>query len=609
MTCSLPSTAGRIAVEARSRDEPVMHTPRSDTVSQSRRVGAWAALSTVLVVAGFAIVFARVVQLKIAPDPRLSDAAGITWSVRDEPARRGDLLDRRGRVIAASCLAYKLFVDPKVVDDPLTIAAELGHILSMDPVEIDRKIMARPNSRYIVISDPLEDWQVSAVEQAGLRGVGLDPRLERHYPNGELGAAIVGMVGFEHTGLNGFEHQFDRTLEPEPGRLIYWRDAHRRPLWIDDDGYRPSADGLAVQLSIDMVIQEIATRNLREEVDAVNAGGGRVVVIDCTSGEILAMCDELRDRPGWTQTVTDPLREVHPALGRNRCVTDPYEPGSTFKPFVWSRATELGLADPDEMFDLPEHTGWRTPYGRLIRDSHYYGRIDWRTILIKSVNTGMAMVAERMSHRQMQQVVHDFGFGSQTKCGLPGETAGIVTPTNKWSKYTQSSVAMGHEIAVTPVQMVRAFSVFARDGTLPALTITATQADERVDIIQRVLDPETARLTRQVLREVMLEGTGRRAQSELYEIFGKSGTAQLPNAIEGGYYEHRYVSSFVGGAPYNNPKIVAICVIDDPDRKINHWGGAIAGPVVRDIIDETLQYLGVPPDKPQVDGGAVAAAE
>jgi len=566
-------------------------------------------LHTALIFIGLVVVLARVVQLKIAPDPRLDDAAGLTYSMRDEPARRGDLLDRRGRVIAASSVAYKLFVDPQVVNDPLTIAAELGRIIDIDPVKIDRKILARPNSRYIVIKDPLEDWQVAAIEQADLPGVGLDPRLERHYPHGELGAAIVGMVGFEHTGLNGFEHQFDNALEPEPGRLIYWRDAHRRPLWIEDTGYQPSTDGHAVQLTIDMVIQEIATRNLREAVEHVNAGGGRVVVIDCRTGEILAMCDELRQREGWTQAVTDPMRAVHPALGRNRCVTDPYEPGSTFKPFVWSRATELGLADPDEMFDLPEHTGWRTPYGRLIRDSHYYGRIDWRTCLIKSVNTGMAMVAERMTHRQMQDVVRDFGFGAKTKCGLPGETPGIVTPPDKWSKYTQSSVAMGHEIAVTPVQMVRAFSVFARDGTLPALTITTTDDDQRVKIIERVLDPETAKLTRTVMRDVMLEGTGRRATSELYELFGKSGTAQLPNAIEGGYYEHRYVSSFVGGAPLDNPRIVAICVIDDPDRKINHWGGAVAGPVVRDIIDETLQYLGEPPDKPQVDEDAVAHAE
>ena len=220
---------------------------------------------------------------------------------------------------------------------------------------------------------------------------------------------------------------------------MYWRDAQRRALWIDVDGYRPSEHGSSVQLSIDMVVQDIADRNLSEAIEQFNAGGGRAVVLDAHTGEILAMCDELRRRDGWTQPIDDEMRALHPALGRNRCVTDPYEPGSTFKPFVWAVATELGYVTPDEMFDCPEHTGWRTPYGRLIRDSHYYGRVDWRTVLIKSMNSGMAMVAERMTHREMQSVIKRFGFGEKTNCGLPGETAGITTSSRHWSKYTQSS--------------------------------------------------------------------------------------------------------------------------------------------------------------------------
>lgn len=575
---------------------------------QCRRIRAWSTLFITAILFGFTAVFARVVQLKVAPDPRLVTAAGITYSVRPQLARRGDILDRRGRIIATSSVAFRLFIDPTVAEDPDTIAVELGRLLLMDPVEIDRKIIARPDSRYIVIADPLEDWQVAAIEQADIPGVGLEPRLVRHYPHDETGSRVVGLVGFEHTGLAGFENEHEKKLRATLGRLVYWRDASRRALWIDVDGYRPSANGSSVQLSIDMVIQEIADRNLREAIEQYNAGGGRIVVLDCNTGEILAMCDELRDRPGWSQTITDPMRDLHPALGRNRCVSDPYEPGSTFKPFVWAVATELGHASTDEMLDCPEHTGWRTPYGRLVRDSHYYGRVDWRTVLIKSMNSGMAMIAERMSHRDMQSVIKRFGFGTKTNCGLPGETDGITTPPQQWRNYTQTSISFGHEIAVTPVQMVRAFSVFARDGTLPPLTITAIREDESVEIIQQVLKPEAVRLTRRVLRDVMLEGSGRKAQSQRYAIFGKSGTAQLPNAIDGGYYENRYVSSFIAGAPFEQPRIVVLCVIDDPDRSIDHWGGAIAGPVVRDIIDETLAYLGVPPDKPQPDESVVAAA-
>ncbi len=575
---------------------------------QSRRIRAWSTLFLIAILLGFAAVLARVVQLKVAPDDRLLTAAGVTQSVQPQLARRGDILDRRGRIIATSSVAYRLFLDPTVTEHLDTVAVDLAQILMIDPVEIDRKILARPDSRYIVLADPLEDWQVAAVQQANMRGLGLEPRLVRHYPHNDLGSRIVGLVGFEHTGLAGFENEHEKTLSATPGRLVYWRDASRRALWIDVEGYRPSTNGSSVKLSIDIVVQEIADRNLREAIEQFNAGGGRAIVLDSRTGEILAMCDELRSRDGWTQPIDDTLRHLHPALGRNRCVTDPYEPGSTFKPFVWSVATEFGYATPDEMLDCPEHTGWRTPYGRLVRDSHYYGRVDWRTVLIKSMNSGMAMIAERMTHREMQSVIKRFGFGEKTNCGLPGETAGITTSPKQWSKYTQTSLSFGHEIAVTPVQMVRAFSVFARDGTLPPITITALDDATSVEVIQQVLDPKTVHMTRQVLRDVMLEGSGRRAQSERYQMFAKSGTAQLPNSIDGGYYEDRYVSSFIAGAPFEKPEIVVLCVIDDPDRSIDHWGGAIAGPVVRDIIDETLAYLGVPPDKPQPEDTAVAAA-
>ncbi|UCD76067.1 MAG: penicillin-binding protein 2, partial [Phycisphaerales bacterium] len=441
-------------------------------------------------------------------------------------------------------------------------------------------------------------------------GVGLTPKLLRHYPQGALAAALVGLVGFEHTGLAGMEHQYDAQLEPEHGRLRYLRDARRKTLWIEPSDYTPGHNGSNVRLSIDLVIQDIAERRLREAVTAQNAGGGRIMVIDPRSGEVLALSDILYTRPGWDEQTDDPFREQDPALGRNRCATDPYEPGSTFKPFVWSVATELGKATLDEVLPTPAHTGHRTSTGRLIREAYFYGPSSWRKVLIKSINAGMAIVAERMTEAQMQDVITRFGFGHRTHCGLPGETMGIVTSPKDWTTYTQCSVAMGHEIAVTPVQMVRAFSAFARDGTLPTLRITALSRDEApYQVVQRAISPATARTTREVLREVMIEGTGRKAQSELYELFGKSGTAQLPKKNGGGYHEDRYVSSFIAGAPLRDPQIVVLCVIDDPDKsKGYHGGGTIAGPVVRDVIDAALTYLGVPPEKPQRDENALASA-
>ncbi|MHC5026491.1 MAG: peptidoglycan D,D-transpeptidase FtsI family protein, partial [Planctomycetota bacterium] len=512
-----------------------------------------------------------------------------------EHAVSGELRDQRGRVLAGSTLGYRLFVDPEVVEDIHTIGLELGTILDRDPVAISKAIFStRPDSRYAVVIDRLEDGEVNAIRDANLPGVGLTPRLVRHYPHGTTGESIVGLVGFEHHGLSGFEHMFDGRLTSEDGSLRYLRDVQGRAMWISPANYLPPTDGDDVWLSLDLVIQEIAEKHLRAAVQRQNAGGGRLVVVDPETGELLAMTDVLNPRPGWEEQTEDPLRTKRPRLARNRCVTDPYEPGSTFKPFVWSVATDMGLATLDEELPTPAHPAYRTSKGRRIRDTYYTENATWHTVLLKSLNSGMAIVAERMTHAEMQDAIARFGFGSKTRSGLPGETAGIVTPPGKWTHYTQTSVSMGHEIAVTPLQMARAFCVFAGDGTLPSLRVTAERrGDARYRVVNRILPEETIQVVRTAMRDVMDEGSGRKCRSEIYQMFGKSGTAQLPKRDGGGYHEDRYVSSFIAGAPFETPRVVVVCVIDDPDKALGHYGGAIAGPVVRDVIDEVLQYLGV----------------
>jgi len=600
--------------------------------AQAERIARTGRVLLIVIIVAMIALLGRVVQLKLMPDARLAPAVGVPMSSRVELTRRADLLDREGRVMATSTVGYLLFIDPRIVADLSTIALDLAELVAADPAELDQRISARPESQYVLVDDLLEDWQVEAVRKANLKGGGLQARLVRHYPHGDLAAGIVGRVGFDHIGQAGFEHIFDDNLEPVMGRLTFLRDVHRQALWIDPADYQPGRDGAPVRLSIDLVIQEFAEKRLRQAVEEYNAGGGRMVVMDPRSGEILAMCDFLNKRAGWSEAIEDPGRQLHPALGRNRCVSDPYEPGSTFKPFIWSIATEMGKAHLDEVLPTPTSTGWRTPYGRLIRDTHYYGASTWRTVLIKSMNTGMAMIAERMTHREMQDAIRRWGFGFKTRCGIPGETGGIVTSSRQWKNYTQTSVSFGHEIAVTPLQMVRAFSAFARDGTLPELRITAIDpfqldrtpspaalaaegrgggsAASESAVPRRVVSEEIALIAREAMKGVMEEGTGRAAQSEKYHLFSKSGTAQLPRQDRKGYHENRYVSSFIAGAPYDEPRIVVLCVLDDPDRAKGHFGGAIAGPVVRDVIDQTLTYLGVPADKaPPHAAKALVSAE
>jgi cell division protein FtsI/penicillin-binding protein 2 len=513
---------------------------------------------------------------------------------------------------------------------------------------------AQPPIRYVRISDVLDDQTVAAVKNLRIRGVHLEQRPVREYPGGNLAASIVGKVGVDHDGLLGAERTHERVLAGSSGRMLYVRDALGRPLWMGPGSYQPPRRGQNVRLSIDLEIQRIAVEELQRGVLDADAAGGRIVVMDPLTGEILAMADYVREledavafpwadivprghvaespaQRGWQRYITinpDPGREVHAALARNRCVEDVYEPGSTFKIFVWAAITDLGLVQMDEVFNTEGGT-WRTSYGRPIRDVVQRDFMRWDEVLINSSNVGMVKAAERMSFDQLHAAVRRFGFGSRTNIGLPGETAGLVTSRRNWGKYTQTSVAFGNEVAVTPVQMARAFASICRSGelagTLPPATLTALAPDDAArSIMHRIMKPQTAVVTRQTLRPVA-EKVEQRMAAEApeggwrYTMFGKSGTAQIPlgKAPPGkrrppgnrGYFDEQYNSSFIAGAPLEEPRLVVLVVIDDPgpDRRRNrtHYGSQVAGPVVRRVVERSLSYMGVPPSPARKgEGGA-----
>lgn len=588
-------------------------------------IRSWSRGIVIVTIAALGGTLFRVAQLKTLPPSQLLPAMGSRTSTSTELAARGRILDRRGRILATSVVGYRLFADPatiwkrgndkirdglksdpqaSVASDPFEeVAAMLASVLGRPQADLEGIFRSRADDRYVVIDSDLTESELDGIKTLAIEGLGIESKLVRQYPQGTVGAAVVGKVGFEHKGLAGAELAFEKKLSAKNGKLTYLRDVQRNVLHIEDGNYVPADDGSDVRLSIDLVLQDIAERRLAEAVRHYNAGGGRLVVFDPQSGDVLAMVDILQRRSGWKEVTDDPSRRIDPALGRNRCLTDPFEPGSTFKPFVWAAATEVGIFTPSSRVPTPTNGPYRTAFGRAIRDVKYYGPVTWKTVLVKSLNSGMAIAGERMSFADMQEkVVERFGFGKLTHLGVPGETAGLVTSPSAWSKYTQTSVAMGHEIGVTPVQMVRAFSAFCTDGWMPQPRIELpVGSDGRVlaSPHTNVIPSSIAHETRAAMEGVLTEGTGRRAQSAVYRMFGKSGTAQLPKpAGQGkGYFEDRYVANFIAGAPFDQPRVVVLCVIDDPDKKKGHFGGSIAGPVVRDVIDESLQYLGVKPDQ------------
>ncbi len=604
-------------------------------------------------------VIGRVAQLQLEPDERLTGNVGLRQSVRFEEPVRGEIFDRRGRVIAATRFANRVFVDPtRFVDETGESVVKLAETLGLDPGEVGQRIVSRMAAneaaralaaetgekpklvQYVSIGDPIEPDLAASVRQLKLPGVYLEDVPVREYPAMEQLANLLGLVGVEHSGLLGFEYAFNKTLTGERGEGAYVRDASRRPLWIEPGTWKPAEPGNDVRMSLDLELQRIAVEELNRGIMEADAAGGRLVMADPATGEILAIVDLVREIPGLLEIPLIPEDQkrqpgyqlpvgrydtipddknlgVHPALAKNRCVEHLYEPGSSFKPFVWALITESGKADPAESFNT-EGGVWRTGYGRRIEDVTRRHEMTWREVLVNSSNIGMIKATERLGFLEVREKVLDLGFGRPTRIGLSTESAGAVTSAKDWSKYTQTSIAFGHEVGVTPVQILRAFGAFAREGeyagTLVDLRLTGVSEDEP-RIAKRVFGERVSHLVRGALVEVAAKAeanlkltTGEAGWK--YTMFGKSGTADVPvgPAPKGfkyplarvGYYEGQYNSSFLAGAPFDHPRLTIVVVIDDPGperiRKRQHYGSWVAAPVARRVLERSLEYLGVEPD-------------
>ncbi|MFG0284213.1 MAG: peptidoglycan D,D-transpeptidase FtsI family protein [Phycisphaerales bacterium JB039] len=610
-----------------------------------------------------AVIMVRVIQLQVAPGTPLAQLVSSRTSARPIPTLRGDLVDRRGRPLATTRFGYRLFIDPVALESEDLDAriTRLADALGVEPLQIGESIVTAvaanqarraaagsegapeppPLIRHVRLVQRMTDLQVRNVRRLGLPGVHLERLQVREYPGGELVAPIVGKVGFEEQGLLGVEALLDQSLRGEHGRVQYARDARGRPLWMGDGAVVPARRGVDTRLSIDLELQRIAHEELLRGIEDAGAAGGRLLAMDPVTGEILAMLDIIRelpdiveyrwrtrgepwkpDPPGYAPRYRviepDPRRGLDPAWTRNRCIQDMYEPGSTFKPIIWSLVTEAVPGILGETFD--GHSGlWRTEYGRTIRDVHKAEKFTWPEALEWSSNIAMAQGAARLTPAQLRGGITSFGFGSQAGSGLPAEMPGIVTSAEAWSKWTHTSVSFGNEISVTALQLARAYCAFARPGelagTMPEVRLVVPGADGPAAYIRtRVLAPAVALRTRQALRIVAerMDAQMRLRWPEeprpRYTMFGKSGTADVPTGAPpdgkrrppgaGGYLDEQYISSFVAGAPFEQPRIVIVVTIDDPGpqaiRARRHYGSQCAGPVVRRFVERALAYLGEP---------------
>ncbi|MFG0258124.1 MAG: peptidoglycan D,D-transpeptidase FtsI family protein [Phycisphaerales bacterium JB043] len=605
----------------------------------------WVGVATLAsVTLAFGAVIARVSQLQLAPPEQLQAFLSDRSIERVQDAPRGDILDRRGRILSGTRMGRRVFIDPSRFPSPPDDAiVALADAMRLTPGQVGERIvpaLARNERRiaqgesplrYLSVGGVLADASVDAIRSLEIPGVHLEWRSVRSDTSPAFLSALLGKVGIDHDGLLGAEHAFDDQLTPSDGSMRFVHDDKGRALWIQVGSYDPPRKGESIRLSVDLALQTIVQEELWRGMVEADAAGGRAMLADPSTGEILAMSDLLRDIPHAQEWDTskralidqgvrfkvirdDPNRDIHPSLARNRNVEDSYEPGSTLKPFMWSSVTELGLAQPQEVIDT--HGGlWRTPYGRRVEDVHKADELTWHEVLVHSSNVGMVQVTDRMRTEQFIDAISKFGFGRPTGIGLAGEASGLVTSPQDWTDYTRTSVSFGYEIAVTPVQMLRAFSTFAREGqlagTIPTLRLTATpRGGVNNEPAYRVLPIWVARLAREAMRGVVdnmdrrLRQAGILDSAPRYSMFGKSGTSKIALTQGAGYFQ-QYASSFVAAAPRVLPRLVVIVVIDDPGperiSKRQHYGSWVSGPVARRIMERALPYLGVRPDLEESD--------
>lgn len=668
-----------------------------DAIARVDRVGRVVAIGFA---AGLIAVIGRVAQLQYHPPERLTSLSQQTISGRPVTAARGDILDRRGRLVATTRLGHAAFLDPTLLPkdvDPviMTLAEALGIEPDALGGQINEKIaeniqrgwvhpddvntartaeeirhelvsvvkahlglgssnnadteetQTSPHyNQYIRLTGAMTPEQTDRVRvlRTEIPGLGIETIGVREYPTGSLVAKIVGLQGADINGTVGIERVMDTSLTGSDGHVRYVRDAARRPLWIAPNALERAQRGSTVRLSIDVEIQRIAHEHLVHGVTYADAAGGRIIVLDPNTGEVLAMDDIVRsidvvDQFCWSDKPEpghrpssfvparyrliekDELRAMHPALGRNRNLTETYEPGSIFKPIIWSIITDHGKMKPDQIVNVSNGVR-KGNFFRAINDvSKAKSERSWYDVLVHSSNVGMAIGALELEFTELRDAILKFGIRQETGIELPGEVRGMLTNRQNWGYYSQTAVSFGQEIGVTPIQMVRAFSAFARAGeyagTIPDLTVLASGQIGLAASGTRAIGADAAILTRGPMAEVATNmekklATRQKLDNEPvetwhYPMFGKSGTAEVaigapppgkvkPDGLAKGYYPNQYISSFIGAGPVENPRLVVLVLIDDPGPKmvkeVRYYGSDVAGPVVRRVMEDTLAYLG-----------------
>jgi cell division protein FtsI/penicillin-binding protein 2 len=512
---------------------------------------------------------------------------------------RGTIYDRNGRELAVSLPVQSCFAVPPEIGDPGLAARLLSPILGI-PVK-DLRERLRSKHRFMWVARRLAPEVVERIQALNLRGIYFEREMARFYPKRQLASQVIGFVDIDGHGQAGIEYSLDKQISGRPGEIFVLADGRRHYYQRTE---RPPVPGANVELTIDENIQYIAEKELARAIQDTGSAAGSVLVMNPSTGDLLAMAN-------WPTFDPNVPAGSSPASRQNRAISDIYEPGSTFKTITLSAAIDSGAVTPDQLFNC--QMGHIMLAGRLIHDWHPFGMLTVGEVLMHSSDVGAIKIALKVGDANFYHYMRAYGFGQRTGIRLPWESPGILRPPKLWRPSTIGSLAMGQAVGVTTLQLIRAVSAIANGGMLyePRI-VRSIDIDGNKTVPPdvppaRVISATTAATMRHMMEGVVLKGTGRKAQLVGYTTAGKTGTAQKIDPETHRYSRRNYLASFIGYAPINNPAIVTLVVLDSP-HKGSHEGGWAAAPVFKRIMEQVLNYLGVPRDLPVEPSTETAAA-
>ena len=535
--------------------------------------------------AAFAVLLARAVVLQALETEFLQEKGDARYSrLLELPATRGRVLDRHGDALAISTPVKSVWAIPEDVKASPAQRKQLAAMLDLSPGDLEQKL-ARTSTDFVYLRRQISPEVAHRVAELGIAGLYQQREYRRYYPGGETTAHVVGFTGVEDSGQEGVELAFQSSLAGTPGSRRVIKDRLGRII-EDVESVRAAHEGRDLQLALDGKIQALAFAALKAAVDSHKAKAGALVALDARTGEVLALANVPTYNP-------NNRAKLNGAQLRNRVITDLFEPGSTLKPFTVALAMDLGRLTPTSVIQTSPGTLTIAKY--TIHDAHPAGALTVAQVIQKSSNVGAAKIALALPREEMHDLFQRVGFGAPPRLGFPGEASGKLREAKTWRPIEQATMAYGHGISVSLLQLARAYTVFARDGDLAPVSLVKTGMPAAG---RPVLSQQTARAMREMLEAAAQPGgTAPRARIMGWRVAGKTGTAHKQE--KGGYAAHKYISSFVGFAPASDPRLVIAVMIDEPGAG-QHYGGAVAAPVFAQVMQGALRLLNVPHDAPVV---------